>query len=140
MHFHDEAVSVKNVSVSLNSENKVSGPGFVSFKEFVDSSEKQIQANPNQNKGNTQLRMKPLTSLDDFDRQSDKASSSLSKGVAMGEKLTFFMQNTVKQPKLSRPESISGSIPVISRPPLGPTGQPLAFPPRMIRHATLPYS
>ena len=50
--------------------------------------------------------MKPLTSLDGFDSESVKAHSSASKGVAMNEKLSQFLQKTVKtNNKEARPVS-----------------------------------
>ena len=82
----------------VDSQNKISSRGFVSFKEFVAPESKE--------KANHMIKMKPLTSLDGFDSESVKAHSSASKGVAMNEKLSQFLQKTVKtNSKEARPVS-----------------------------------
>ena len=68
------------------------------------------------------MKMKPMTSLEDFDATSVKEPSVTSKGIAINPKLTVFMQNNVKQqPKTMKNIRPSSShnipIPVVCRNP-----------------------
>ena len=69
MAFKEQPQSLKRV----DSENKIISAGFVSYKDFLGCNNQTI----------SQMKLKQLASIDDFDRNSIKAESNRSKGVAV---------------------------------------------------------
>ena len=104
----------------------------MSYKEFV-----QPESKPNH-----QVKMKHMTSLEDFDASSVKPPSVTSKGVAMNEKLNKFLQSTVKQNKNYVRPSSSNVIPQDSSTRIVSARQLPNFPPptKVVRQITLQYS
>ena len=115
----------------VDSENKITSKGFVSYRDFVEPEPKM----------NHQVKMKHLTSLEDFDASSVKPASSTSKGVAMNEKLNKFLQSTVKQNKNYVRPSSSNVLPYDSSTKIVSARQIPNFPPpKLVRQITLQYS
>lgn len=101
--FKEEVQSLKRI----DSENNLMHHGFVSYRDFSKTMEGKPLERVN---AAHMMKMKPMTSLEDFDATSVKNPSIASKRIAVNPKLTA-MQNAVKQlPKTSRPSS-STSIP-----------------------------
>jgi hypothetical protein len=129
VHFPAEIHSLTRVE----NENKSQRGGFVSFKNFV--ADDKI--------GGQFMKIKQMTSLDDFDADSHKAESSNSRGVAVNPKLNDFIQTTVKQDRFARPISSANMIPIICRSNTVVSSQEIPFLPHhppLYRHVTVRYS
>lgn len=85
----------------MDSENQFAKTGFVSYGDFVrQNSQKQGF-----------MRMKQLTSLEDFDADSKRSNGS--RGVAIDERLNNFLQNSVRPARSMKPSSSTNiSIPM----------------------------